>query len=83
MVTPNTTFGSKTKWTGVLKDLPRRGWASVAETPSTSTPNTEREEWLDEMRGEYIQKEKKRKRKKAEVFVCTFPADFNILNHRP
>lgn len=74
-----TSLKSRTKWAGVLKDLPKRGW-SRAGTPSTpGTPVTSDEEWLEKEKEKLKSKEKadrvrreKRRRKKAEVYVSIF-----------
>ncbi len=70
------------KWTGVLKDLPKRGWSRIG-TPTASTPgtpNTDTDEWLGEKervwdRDERKEKERKRRRKKAEIYVSFLPCD--------
>lgn len=61
------------RWSGVLKDLPKRGWTRTpASTPGT--PNTDIEEWLSEKEEtrpteDYKKKDRRRRRKKVEVFV--------------
>lgn len=70
---------SKTKWTGVLKDLPKPSW-SRANTPSTpGTPNSDEDYYLDKEKIRMREREKdaerakreRRKRKRAEIYVCT------------
>ncbi|THG96495.1 hypothetical protein EW026_g5356 [Hermanssonia centrifuga] len=70
------------KWTGVLKDLPKRGWSRIG-TPTASTPgtpNTDTDEWLGEKervwdRDERKEKERKRRRKKAEIYITRHVAE--------
>ena len=71
---------SKTKWTGVLKEIPRPTW-SRANTPSTpGTPTSdEGDYYMDKEKIKMREREKeierakreRRKRKKAEIYVCT------------
>lgn len=73
---------SRTKWTGVLQNLPKRGW-SRAGTPSTpGTPATSDEEWLEQEKERLRAKDKedkarreKRRRKKAEVYITRHVAE--------
>lgn len=63
----------RSKWTEVLKDLPKPGWRSRAGTPTPSTPgtpNTE-DEWIQEKKllAEERKREKRKRRKKAEIYV--------------
>ena len=69
----------KTKWTGVLKDLPNIGYVknsgsrSGVSTPGwTPSPTLDGEDFFETKKHseENGKKEKKRKRKKAEIFVC-------------
>ncbi|KAF9810817.1 hypothetical protein IEO21_06797 [Rhodonia placenta] len=63
---------SRTKWTGVLQNLPKRGW-SRAGTPSTpGTPATSDEEAKDK---EDKARREKRRRKKAEVYITRHVAE--------
>lgn len=72
-VVTSTSFGSKYKWTGVLKNLPQKGW-SRAGTPSTPGTPVGEDEWLSEKHGtDDWKKEKRKKRKKAEIYVSAFP----------
>lgn len=60
----------------MLKDLPKRGWSRIG-TPTASTPATptaDRDAWLIEKetlseKDERKHKERKRRRKKAEIYV--------------
>lgn len=66
--------GKRQKWTAVLKDLPKSTW-SRAGTPTASTPGspiTDTDEWFSSKDWEKLQekKERKRRRKKAEIYVC-------------
>lgn len=65
--------GRRQKWTHVLKDLPKTTFSRPG-TPTMSTPGstfTEADEWISKKDWEKIQekKERKRRRKKAEIFV--------------
>ncbi|KAJ6632256.1 hypothetical protein B0H10DRAFT_9933 [Mycena sp. CBHHK59/15] len=63
-------LASKRGWTEKLRDLEHAtfgGWSTPAQTPSSATDN---EEWLDEKQREQgNRREKRRKRKKAEVYI--------------
>ncbi|KAI0773058.1 DUF1212-domain-containing protein [Trametes elegans] len=79
---PTSSRPGRQKWTGVLKELPK--WVpSRAATPSTTpgTPATEvgTDEWMSE-KGEYSgvedrKKEKRKKRKKAEIWITRHVAE--------
>ncbi|PCH39674.1 DUF1212-domain-containing protein, partial [Wolfiporia cocos MD-104 SS10] len=79
---PQSTKSGRTKWTGVLRDLPKRGW-SRAGTPSTpGTPATSDDEWLERekeriKRAEERERRKKelKKRKKAEIYITRHVAE--------
>ncbi|CCM05223.1 uncharacterized protein FIBRA_07433 [Fibroporia radiculosa] len=70
------------KWTGVLKDLPKRTWSHVGtpSTPGTPTSPTSEDELLEKERLRQKEKEdkrrrEKRRRKKAEVFITRHVAE--------
>ncbi|GBE85956.1 Pheromone-regulated membrane protein [Sparassis crispa] len=63
------------KWTGVLKDLPKRGWSRPG-TPST-TPNSPEDEWIHD---KYISEEE-RKRERAERRLKRRKATIYITRH--
>ncbi|KAH9895599.1 DUF1212-domain-containing protein [Cubamyces lactineus] len=79
---PSSPGPGRQKWTGVLKELPK--WVpSRAATPSTTpgTPATEvgTDEWMSD-KGEWSgvedkKKEKRRKRKKAEIWITRHVAE--------
>lgn len=74
--TPPHKGGGRQKWTAVLKDLPKSTW-SRAGTPTASTPGspmTDTDEWISGRDLEKLQekKERKRRRKKAEIYVSRF-----------
>lgn len=71
--------GRRQKWTHVLKDLPRASF-SRAGTPTASTPGspmTDTDEWLTKKDWERLQekKERKRRRKKAEIYITRHVAE--------
>ncbi|KAI0643470.1 DUF1212-domain-containing protein [Trametes meyenii] len=78
------TAPGRQKWSGVLKDLPK--WVpsravTPSTTPGTATPATElgTEDWANE-KGDYFgvedrKKEKRRKRKKAEIWITRHVAE--------
>ncbi|KIP04642.1 hypothetical protein PHLGIDRAFT_109285 [Phlebiopsis gigantea 11061_1 CR5-6] len=66
-------------WTHVLKDLPKATW-SRANTPTASTPGspaTDTDEWITPKEWEKLQekKERKRRRKKAEIYITRHVAE--------
>ncbi|KZT05711.1 DUF1212-domain-containing protein [Laetiporus sulphureus 93-53] len=73
---------SRTNWTEVLKELPKRTW-SRANTPSTpGSPTTSEEEWLMREKEKIRAKDKadkqrreRRKRKKAEIYITRHVAE--------
>jgi len=74
---------SRTKWTGVLKDLPKHGW-SRANTPSTpGTPTSDDADYMDKEKIKLREREKevervkreRRKRKKAEIYITRHVAE--------
>lgn len=80
---------SRTKWTGVLKELPKPTW-SRANTPSTpGTPNSDDVDYyyLDKEKMKLREREKdaerakreRRKRKKAEIYVGDIPTPHDAM----
>ncbi|OCH92004.1 DUF1212-domain-containing protein [Obba rivulosa] len=68
----------RTKWTEVLRDLPKGGWRSRAETPTASTPGTPTDdEWITEKKllAEERKREKRKRRKKAEIYITRHVAE--------
>jgi hypothetical protein len=73
------------RWSGVLKDLPKRGWKTPVSTPGT--PTADMDEWLtekDELKPmeDMKKKDRKRRRKKVEVYVRAFYHAFNLTPQR-
>ncbi|EKM50983.1 uncharacterized protein PHACADRAFT_128612 [Phanerochaete carnosa HHB-10118-sp] len=71
--------GRRQKWTHVLKDLPKTSFSRAA-TPTASTPGTplkETDEWFTKRDWERLQekKERKRRRKKAEIYITRHVAE--------
>ena len=65
--------GKRQKWTHVLRDLPKTTFSRPTTPMSTpGTPLYDPDEWFSQKDWEKLQekKERKRRRKKAEIYVC-------------